>query len=138
MRILAIDYGEKRTGLALSDPLGITAQPLKTIPTDSLPSELLTLQEAYEPGEIILGFPLRLNGEEGPAAQNIRKIQEKLAKILNMDIELVDERLSTANAQRILLTGDVSRAKRKQVVDKLAATILLQGYLDKKTKGKLL
>ncbi|MFH1429185.1 MAG: Holliday junction resolvase RuvX [Candidatus Margulisiibacteriota bacterium] len=131
MRILAIDYGEKRTGLAISDPLGITAQPLKTILTESLQKELPKIIEEYEVEKILLGYPLKMDGTKGPAAENMLKVHEELSKLLNMDIELIDERLSTAGVQKMLIAGDVSRARRKQVVDKLAATCLLQGYLDR-------
>ena len=131
MRILAIDYGSKRTGLAMSDPLGITAQPLKTVPTEKLVCELLELHEEYELDKLIMGLPIRMNGEEGPAAQNIRKIKSMLENKTKLAIELVDERLSTSGMQKTLIAGDVSRAKRKLVIDKLAATYLLQGYLAK-------
>ena len=132
MRILAIDYGTKRTGLAMSDPLGITAQPLKTVPTEKLLAELLQLHEEYELDKLIMGLPLRLSGEEGPAAENIKKVKASLEKKTKLKIELVDERLSTSSMQKTLIAGDVSRAKRKLVIDKLAATYLLQGYLARK------
>jgi len=132
MRILAIDYGTKRTGLAMSDPLGITAQPLKTAPTEKLVAELLELHEEHELDTLIMGLPLRLSGEEGPAAENIRKVKARLEKKTKLKIELVDERLSTSSMQKTLISGDVSRAKRKLVIDKLAATYLLQGYLARK------
>ena len=136
MRILAIDYGSKRTGLAMSDPLGITAQPLKTVPTEKLVCELLELHEEYELDKLIMGLPIRMTGEEGLAAENIRKVKSMLEKKTKLVIELVDERLSTSGMQKTLIEGDVSRAKRKLVIDKLAATYLLQGYLAR-TKQKL-
>jgi putative holliday junction resolvase len=130
MRILSIDYGTKRTGLAISDPLGLTAQPLKTISTKNLLKELRQLHKEYQLTKIILGFPLLLRGEEGPAAKNMRQVQQQLSQQLPLTVELIDERLSTATVQKTLLAGQVSRAKRRQVIDKLAATYLLQNYLD--------
>ena len=131
MRVLSIDYGKVRSGLAISDQLKITAQPLRTIPTEQLFSTVSNIIEEYEIDKIICGFPLQLNGQEGPAALYIKEVRDKLAKKIKMDIELVDERLTTATVQRTLIEADTSRNKRKNVVDKLAATLLLQNSLDR-------
>ncbi|MFA5928821.1 MAG: Holliday junction resolvase RuvX, partial [Candidatus Margulisiibacteriota bacterium] len=99
MRILSIDYGEKRTGIAISDPLGFTGQPLKTIPSTELIKSLKELCDEYEVDKIILGFPIKMDGTEGPAAQKMRVLHEQLKKAIPLEIELVDERLTTACVQ---------------------------------------
>jgi len=131
MRILAIDYGTKRCGLAISDPLGITAQPLCTIPSNDLLEKVKHFQSLYEIEKIILGFPIQLNGKEGMAAIAVKKVQNDIEKKTNIQVELVDERLTTASVEKTLINADLSRKNRKKVIDKLAATVLLQEYLKK-------
>ncbi len=133
MRILGLDVGTKTIGVAVSDPLGFTAQGVKTIRRSTLESDLAeirTLVESYQVEEIVVGLPLNMNGSEGPSAAMAREMGEAVAETLSVRVIYRDERLSTMAAERILLEGDVSRKKRKQVIDKMAAAYILQGYLD--------
>lgn len=133
MRILGLDVGTKTIGVAVSDPLGFTAQGVKTIRRSTLESDLAeirTLVESYQVEEIVVGLPLNMNGGEGPSAAMAREMGEAVAEALSVRVIYRDERLSTMAAERILLEGDVSRKKRKQVIDKMAAAYILQGYLD--------
>ncbi|MFZ5626401.1 MAG: Holliday junction resolvase RuvX [Bacillota bacterium] len=134
MRIMGLDVGDKTIGIALSDPLGWTAQPLKVLRRTSLQqdlAELARLCQEQEVGKIVVGLPRNMNGTYGPRAQLVMEFKEKLEKVLGLPVETWDERLSTLAAERTLLAADVSRARRKQVVDKLAAVVILQGYLDR-------
>lgn len=138
MRILGLDVGEKTVGVAVSDPLGFTAQPVETIlfkDQSQAFSRLATLVQEREVEEIVCGLPLNMNGTEGPQALFVRKFIEGLSKKLsssgkNIPVHFWDERLSTVGAERVLLEADVSRAKRKKVIDKMAACFILQGYLE--------
>lgn len=138
MRILGLDVGEKTVGVAVSDALGFTAQPIETIffktPSEAF-SRLGRLIEEREAEEIICGLPLNMNGTEGPQTQFVRKFMEGLTKKLSasgkiLPVHFWDERLSTVGAERVLIEADVSRAKRKKVIDKMAACFILQGYLE--------
>lgn len=138
MRILGLDVGEKTVGVAVSDPMRITGQPVETVLFSNQSqafSRLVTLIEEREVEEIVCGLPLNMNGTEGPQAQFVRKFMEGLAQKLsasgkNLPVHFWDERLSTVGAERVLLEADVSRAKRKKVIDKMAASYILQGYLE--------
>ena len=132
-RILALDYGTKRIGVALSDELGWTAQPLETYERRTLDLDLvhiLDLVKMHEVGQVLLGLPLRLNGEEGLAVQAVHQFLERLADALPVPVITWDERLTTKDAEELLVAADVSRKKRKGVVDRVAAAILLQSYLE--------
>lgn len=138
MRYMGLDIGEKTVGVAVSDPLGFTAQPIETIRYKS-PSEatkrLCVLVREREVEEIVAGLPLNMSGDEGPQAQKVRNFMSHLGKALEkkglaIAIEFWDERLSTVAVERTLLEADVSRAKRKKVIDKMAAVYILQGFLD--------
>ena len=132
-RILALDYGSKRMGVALSDELGWTAQPLETYERRTLDRDIAHIQalvQSHEVGQVLIGLPLRLNGEEGPAVQAVRRFIEHLAPALSVPIITWDERMTTCAAEDLLIAADVSRKKRKGVVDRVAAAILLQGYLE--------
>jgi len=131
-RILALDYGTKRIGLALSDEFGWTAQPLETLNRRTLDrdiSHIASLVVAHEVGQVLLGFPLQLDGREGPAIQAMREFQTRLEQGVPVPVILWDERLTTKKAEDLLIAADVSRKKRKGVVDRIAASILLQSYL---------
>lgn len=138
MRIIGLDIGEKTVGVALSDPLGLTAQPIETIRYSSLHvawQRIHVLIVKNSVSKIVAGLPLNMNGSEGPQAIKVRGFVFDLQKFLKnrkikLDVEYVDERLSSTAAERVLLEADVSRAKRKKVIDKLAASFILQGYLD--------
>ena len=131
-RILALDYGTKRIGVALSDELGWTAQPLETFERRTLDRDVAhvaALVDSHAVGEVVLGFPLQLDGREGPAIQAMRNFALHLEQGLSVPLVLWDERLTTKAAEDLLIAADVSRKKRKGAVDRVAAAILLQSYL---------
>jgi putative Holliday junction resolvase len=131
-RVLAIDYGTKRIGVALSDELGWTAQPLETLNRRTLDRDIAhiaSLVGTYEVRQVLLGFPLQLDGREGPAIEAMREFQSRLEQGVPVPVILWDERLTTKSAEDLLIAADVSRKKRKGVVDRIAASILLQSYL---------
>ncbi len=135
MKILGIDYGTRRIGLAISDPDEIIATPLGTIQTSSLKKAIPEIKNSCKEnhvGKIVVGLPLRMDGSKGPAVENVEMFIAKLRKELLVTIETWDERLTSAEAEKVLLLADMSRAKRKQVRDKLAAQLILQSYLDSK------
>ena len=132
LRILALDYGTKRIGVALSDELGWTAQPLETFERRSLDRDvthIASLVSTHEVAQVVLGFPLQLDGREGPAVQAMRNFALHLEQGLSVPLILWDERLTTKAAEDLLIAADVSRKKRKGAVDRVAAAILLQSYL---------
>lgn len=135
MRIMCLDVGSVRVGIAMSDPMQIIASPLEVLKrTNSINNDakyVANLIKTYEVGLVVVGLPLKLDGTESASTLMAREFAEKLSKFTTVPIEFQDERLSTVSAQRILLEGNVRRDKRKGVVDKLAANIILQNYLDK-------
>ena len=139
MRILAIDYGSKRIGLALSDELGITAQGLKTLAHPSSQEELLKklgeIVKSRGVSKIVLGFPLNMNGSRGPQALHVEALAETLRQAFSVAVELWDERLSTASVHRHFREWKLSPTKRKKLVDQLSAQLILQDWLDSQ-KGK--
>jgi putative Holliday junction resolvase len=140
-RILALDVGEVRIGLALSDPLGITAQPLATLPRIGIRKDmnrLAALIAEHGVSKVVLGLPLQLSGEEGAASSRVREFADRLSRrVPRVRIEFWDERMSTVEAERLLIAGDVRRSRRKRVIDTVAAVLILQGYLDATTAGGL-
>lgn len=133
MRIMGLDIGERTIGVAVSDPMGWTAQGVTTIRRKSLTydlSELKKIIQEYEVEQIVVGWPLNMNGTAGPSAERVELLSAEIIKETGLGIIKWDERLSTVAATRTLLEGDVSRAKRKEVIDKMAAVFILQGYLD--------
>jgi putative holliday junction resolvase len=133
-RLLGLDLGEKTIGLALSDRSLTVATPLKTLKrgkfkTDA--AEILSLIAEHDISAIIVGWPLNMDGSEGPAAQSARAFARNFAGAGGCPVVLVDERLSTAAVTRTLLHADTSRARRRKVVDKMAAAYILQGALDR-------
>lgn len=134
MRILGLDVGDKRIGLAISDELGWTAQGLKTLVrlgTDKDYEDLAAIIRKNDIKKIVVGLPRNMNGTYGPQTDKVKEFVGKLLKYVVLEADYWDERLTTAAAQRTLLEGDVSRKKRKDVVDQLAAVMILQGYLDR-------
>jgi len=132
MRVAALDVGEARIGVAVSDELGITAQPLGVVRRVGGRRDLEALAEMlapYAPTRLVVGLPLELRGSEGPQAARVRAFAEKAAAHLALPLEFWDERLTTVAAERTLLEADVSRRRRREVVDKIAASLILQGYL---------
>lgn len=133
MRVLGLDIGDKTIGVAVSDELGWTAQALEVIQRKGLSRDIKRIKEIlneYQVGEIVIGLPKNMNGEEGPQAKKMREFLGELQTRVNLPIRTWDERLTTVAAERTLLEGDLSRAKRKRIIDKMAAQVILQGYLD--------
>ncbi|EZH67952.1 Holliday junction resolvase [Bacillaceae bacterium JMAK1] len=133
MRTIAFDIGDKRIGVAVSDLLGLTAQGLDTIQVKSIKSSLDEMEQLIHDNEVttvVIGYPKNMDGTIGPRADKSIRYKEALEERLDVTVKLWDERLTTMSAQRTLLEADVSRAKRKKVVDKLAAVLILQGFLD--------
>jgi putative pre-16S rRNA nuclease len=132
-RVLALDLGKRRIGLALSDPLGITAQGLPTLQRTNIRADLTALArlvEEREVGLILMGYPLHMSGREGRQADYTRDFGERLAARTGLPIRYWDERLTTVEAQRVLKSSGISIAKRASAVDQLSAQILLASYLD--------
>lgn len=137
-RILALDLGSKRVGVALSDALQITAQPFDTlefVSVKKLLEEVAALIQREAVIEVVIGLPKRLDGSHGDKAVEAKSFAKQLREMVAVPVQLWDERFSTHAAQRALLEGNVSRKKRKQVIDKTAAAWILQGYLDSKSMG---
>jgi putative Holliday junction resolvase len=134
VRILGLDIGSKRIGVAISDELGFTAQGLETISCKS-PEEdaaaIFRLTEKYGAEEIVVGIPFNMNGTEGQQVEKVRATIQTIKQQVTIPIREWDERLSTAAAERVLIEADMSRSKRRKVIDKLAAVLILQGYLDR-------
>ncbi len=134
MRIMGLDVGEKRIGIAISDPLGWTAQGHSVLQRSNAGQDLKKLGQIcseYQIEKVVLGLPRNMNGSIGPKAREVLKYGAWLESNLHMPVEYWDERLSTAGAERVLLQADVSRRKRKGVIDMLAAVNILQNYLDR-------
>ncbi|MGE5396581.1 MAG: Holliday junction resolvase RuvX, partial [Chitinophagales bacterium] len=134
MRYMALDVGERRVGIAVSDLLGITAQGVRTIEIrkpDDLMAPLKELISEYEVGMLVVGLPLNMDGTSGKKVEEIRELGELLHEKYGLPVIYQDERLSTRAVETTLITADVSRNKRRKVVDKLAAVYILQGYLDR-------
>ena len=132
-RILGIDYGEKRIGLALSDPLRITAQGIDTLERRGWQEDLRAIREIVtrqQVERVIVGLPRRMDGTIGRQAQRVLDFVGRLAEGIGLPVETWDERLTTVAAERALLEGSVRRRKRKLLRDRLAAVFILQGYLD--------
>jgi len=136
MRKLGIDYGEKRIGIAVSDPLGITAQPVAVVKDIEgilrIMGDYDSLGSARDKGidEIVVGLPKTLKGEVGIQAQKVLDFVEALKQKVSIPVITWDERLSSAGVERTLIEAGLSRQKRKKVIDKSAAAFILQGYLD--------
>jgi len=139
LRILAVDPGSKRVGVALSDPTETIAQPLTTLPAE--PAETLARRVAetarsHEAERIIVGLPLRLDGTHGPEAASAQRLAAAIRHESGLPVEMVDERMTTAAADRALIAGGVKRERRRQGIDRVAATMLLQGHLDRQRRQK--
>ncbi|HGI5452532.1 TPA: Holliday junction resolvase RuvX [Streptococcus pyogenes] len=134
-RILGLDVGTKTVGVAVSDLLGMTAQPVETIKIDSEAGEfgferLAKLITEYKPSKIVLGLPKHMNNDEGIRAEASRNYGEKITETFDVAVEYQDERLTTMQAEKVLIDGGVRRKDRKKSIDKLAAVLILQNYLD--------
>lgn len=135
-KIMGIDYGKARIGIAISDALGMVANPVETVNEKFFPNQIsLVAKKVKElsPSKIVLGLPRNMDGTEGDSAALVREFAEKLFEETNVPYELLDERLTTVSAHKLLSEMNVSGSKkRKGVVDTLSAVIILQNYLDKK------
>lgn len=137
-RMLGLDVGTKTIGVAVSDPLGYTAQPLTVIRRRNKRvdlAELRHLVEVYNAERFVVGYPLSMSGQPGPQAAYVSAFAEDL-KVLGLPIEFVDERLTTKQAEQVLLLGGVRREKRREVIDQQAAALILQGYLDRESRRR--
>jgi putative holliday junction resolvase len=131
-RILAIDYGTRRMGLAVSDPLGITAQGLETLERKNKRADFGRLERTireYQVREIVLGNPLRMSGEESTLSQKVAEFAEELRRRFQLPVHLWDERLTSAEANRLLREAELSIKKRAQAVDRMAAVLILQSFM---------
>ena len=136
MRVLALDHGTKRIGVAISDELGIIAQPLEFIPAEPLEKfyqRLAVILAEKQVTEIVVGMPFNMNGSIGPAAQKVERFVTELKTKVTQPVHTCDERLTTYEAENLLISAGTRRKKRKQVIDKMAAAVLLQSYLDSKS-----
>ena len=133
MRILSLDVGDKRIGVAVSDELGITAQGIGVIENTGNGKDIESIRkfvDDYNVNKVVIGLPKNMNGTLGPRGEVTKKFGAKLEKLIDIPIEYWDERLTTVIAEKTLIEADISRKKRKGVVDKLAAVLILQNYLD--------
>ena len=130
-RLLGLDIGERRIGVAISDEMGMIASPLMTVQTSgNVVEEMRSLIVKYNVARIVVGLPIGLSGREGPQARIVRGVADQLAKSLEIDIVYSDERMSSAVAEQALISQKTRRDKRKQHIDNMAAAVILQGYLD--------
>ena len=141
MRILGIDYGDSRIGIAVSDPMGWTAQGLETIKSkDSLKKALERIREIilqYEIKDIVIGYPLNMNGTAGPRTERTVAFIKKLQQLGDFNIIKWDERLTTVSAHRAMNELGIKASNKKNIVDTMSAVFILQGYLDRQSKKKL-
>ena len=134
MRIAALDVGEARIGVAISDELGLTAQGIGVVRRVGGQRDLQALAALlapYAPERLVVGLPLNMDGSEGRQATRVRAFAEAAAAQLGVPLDFWDERLTTVAAERALLEADLSRRRRRDLVDKVAASLILQGYLDR-------
>lgn len=134
MRILSLDYGDARTGVAISDPLGITAQGLESIKSDNknfLMNRIGELIKQYSVEKIVIGYPINMNATIGPRAQKTDEFINALSNRFKLEIIKIDERLTTVAAHRAMTELGIKKDKKKQIVDTMSAVYILQMYLDK-------
>jgi len=132
-RVLGLDPGERRIGVALSDPLGIIASPFTVIDrrTENLAKRLRELCAEYDVGTIVVGLPVSLSGTEGAAADKARSFGDEVRAITGQEVVFADERFTSVQAERLLVDDGMRRSKRRHTTDKVAAALMLQGYLDR-------
>jgi putative Holliday junction resolvase len=137
-RILGLDVGSKTIGVAVSDPLGITAQGLETIRRQNKRMDFERLEKViqkYEVAEIVIGYPLRLSGAEGTQAEKMQSFARTIQERFHLPVHLWDERLTSAQASRVLRDSEMSIKRRSEVVDRLAAVLILQSWMDRRAAG---
>jgi len=136
VRTLALDYGERRVGVAISDPTGVVAQPLETIVTPRGEADALTriaeLVTTREVGQIVLGLPLHMNGREGPEVARVRAFGARVQKLTGVPVDYLDERWTSLEAERALDESGMSRKKQRGKVDPIAASLLLRTWLERR------
>ncbi len=133
MRILALDVGERRIGLAVSDPLGTIAQPLMTIERNNASIDrIVEIVKDKEIGEIVVGLPVNMNGTPGPRVEEVGEFARRITERIDIPLVFVDERLSTVEAEKLMISADVSRRKRRRSIDSVAAAIILEKRLRNK------
>lgn len=133
MRAMGLDVGTKTVGIAVADELGFSAQPITTVRRTNLKADLAAVAQLineYGVTQLIVGLALNMNGTEGPRAEQCRKFGDSVAQHTSLPVIYWDERLTSVAAERALIEADVSRSKRKQVVDQVAAVLILQGWLE--------
>lgn len=136
---MAVDPGSRRVGVAVSDPTGTIAQPLSTVPAEpaaTLVARLAALAREQEAGRLVVGLPRRLDGGQGPEAMAARALADDLRRATGLPVTLVDERLTSVAAERALLAGGASRARRRQLADQVAAALILQSHLDAEARRR--
>ncbi|MDR7870043.1 MAG: Holliday junction resolvase RuvX [Tissierellaceae bacterium] len=132
-RVMGLDVGDKTIGVALSDPLGITAQGITTIIRESNKKDYEAIEELineYSLKKVVVGLPKNMNNTIGPQSEKVIKFAEKIKNKFKVEVIYIDERMTTMSAERILIEGNVRRENRKKYIDKVAATYILQAYLD--------
>ena len=135
-RTLGIDYGHRRIGVALSDGLGIAAHPFAVLQAGArVGPRLAELVRENDVGRVVVGLPRSLDGSEGEAARSARRFAEEIEALLDVEVVMYDERLTSRIAEGVLLSAGTSRAGRRNKVDKVAAAVMLQGYLDRRDVG---
>ena len=137
-RIMALDVGESTVGIAVSDPLGLTAQPVATLRRTTLAKDLAAIHamvRSHEVTSIVVGLPLRMSGEAGPAAVAAIAFAKRIGEAVKLPVTTWDERLTTVQAERCLLEADLSRRHRRRVIDTVAAALILQSFLDSRKAG---
>lgn len=140
MRVMGLDYGAKTVGVAVSDELMLTAQPLETIRREregklrQTLSRIEDLMEEYSVEKVVIGLPKKLNNEEGDRCERTREFGELVGRRSGLEVIYRDERLTTVEADAVLEEGGIRKDKRKQYIDKMAASLILQGYLDSISK----
>lgn len=137
-RLIGLDIGEKRIGVAVSDPLNITAQSIGRIDRKNIESDIRKIKEIineYGAEKIIVGLPLNMNGTRGKSAEAAEGFAAALKKEISAGVEMYDERLTTMQGERMLIEADVSRKKRRQNIDKISAQLILQNYMERNAQG---
>lgn len=138
-RVLGLDVGSKTIGLAVSDPLGITAQGLPTVRRKNKRFDFEQLQNTirqYGVTELVVGYPLRMSGDQGTQAEKMRQFAEELRRKFDLPVHLWDERLTSAEANRVLRESEMSIRRRGEVVDRMAAVLILQSWMEARTAGR--
>lgn len=130
-RVLGLDHGSRRVGVALSDALGLTAQALEVVPRHLALSRVVGLVAEHGISQVVVGLPTSLSGEEGPAAEAARRFADEIATATGVEVVMIDERYSTVTAEKAMLAAGSKRRARRQSVDKVAAAVILQSFLDR-------